>query len=400
MRPQIAWRSLGLLQRQSLRGPGQRAFQTAAKTRIPDFAFAFDIDGVLLRASKPLPGAADSLALLKEQGIPFILLTNGGGKHETARVAEISEKLNVPLDASHIVQSHSPFAELVKGPDEASALENKCVLVAGGDGDGCRRVAEQYGFRNVVTPGDIFMANPSIWPFSKNFSEYYKTFARPLPKPLDPTDPAKGLKIDAIFVFNDPRDWGLDTQVIMDILLSRQGLVGTLSEKNGQTNLPNHGYQQDGQPHLYFSNPDLFWAAAYPLPRIGQGGFREALEGVWAATTGGPSKGIELQKTVIGKPYQRTYEFAELQMLRNRSKVFGSIADQTPLQQVYMVGDNPESDIRGANSYRSPHGSSWKSILVRTGVYPGGEPAYVPTTIADNVQKGVHWALQNSNWSF
>jgi ribonucleotide monophosphatase NagD (HAD superfamily) len=59
-------------------------------------------------------------------------------------VAEISEKLNVPLDVTDIVQSHSPFAELVKGPDELSALENKCVLVAGGDGDNCRRVAEQY----------------------------------------------------------------------------------------------------------------------------------------------------------------------------------------------------------------------------------------------------------------
>jgi HAD superfamily hydrolase (TIGR01450 family) len=102
------------------------------------------IDGVLLRASKPIPGAAESLNLLKKQGIPFILLTNGGGKHETERVAEISEKLNVSLDPTDIIQSHSPFAELVKGTDEASALEHKCVLVTGGDGDRCRRVAEQY----------------------------------------------------------------------------------------------------------------------------------------------------------------------------------------------------------------------------------------------------------------
>ena len=361
--------------------------------------FNLSIDGVLLRSSKPIPGAADSLALLKEQNIPFILLTNGGGKHETERVAEISEKLNVPLDTSVIVQSHSPFAELVKGVDDASALEHKCVLVAGGDGDNCRKVSEQYGFKNVVTPGDIFMANPSVWPFSKNWADYYKTFARPLPKPLDPTDPNKGLKIDAVFVFNDPRDWALDTQVIMDILLSSQGHLGTLSAKNGQTDLPNHGYQQDNQPHLYFSNPDLWWAAAYPLPRLGQGGFREALEGVWAATTGGPSKGIELKKTVIGKPYQGTYEFAERQLRRNRSRIFGGAADLPPLQRVYMVGDNSESDIRGANSYRSEFGSSWHSILVRTGVYSGGEPAWAPQTVADDVQKGVQWALKTSKWS-
>lgn len=377
----------------------------------------YSIDGVLLRASKPIPGAADSLALLKEQGIPFLLLTNGGGKHETERVAEISEKLGIPLDATDIVQSHSPFAELVKGSDESSALEHKCVLVAGGDGDSCRRVAEQYvkdlfplfewymlsngdryGFKNVVTPADILMANPAVWPFSKNFSDYYRTFARPLPSPIDPNDPSKTLKIDAVFVFNDPRDWALDTQVIMDLLLSSQGRMGTLSEKNGRIDLPNHGYQQDGQPHLYFSNPDLWWAAAYPLPRLGQGGFREALEGVWAATTGGPSKGIELKKTVIGKPYQPTYEFAERQLLRNRLRTFGSSAERTPLEKVYMVGDNPESDIRGANSYRSEIGSSWHSILVRTGVYSGGEPAWIPQTIADNVYKGVQWALKSSKW--
>lgn len=238
------------------------------------------------------------------------------------------------------------------------------------------------------------MANPSIWPFSKNFAHYYETFARPLPKPLE-----DGLKIDAVFVFNDPRDWALDTQVILDILLSSQGYLGTLSEKNGCTDLPNHGYQQDGQPHLYFSNPDLWWAAAYPLPRLGQGGFREALEGVWAATTGGPSKGIELKKTVIGKPYQGTYEFAERQLLRNRARIFSNTTDLPPLQRVFMVGDNPESDIRGANSYRSENGSNWHSILVRTGVYRGGEPSWKPQTIEDDVQKAVQWALKASKWS-
>ena len=96
------------------------------------------IDGVLLRSSKPIPGAAESLTLLKEQGIPFILLTNGGGKHESERVADLSEKLQLPLDASVIIQSHSPFAEL------AGSLENKRVLVVGGDGDRCRQVAETY----------------------------------------------------------------------------------------------------------------------------------------------------------------------------------------------------------------------------------------------------------------
>ncbi|KAL3442514.1 HAD-like domain-containing protein [Aspergillus insuetus] len=404
MRPQGLWRSLGLIQRSSTYSflpTGASRCSTArhlsSAPRVPDFAFAFDIDGVLLRSSKPIPGAAESLALLKKEGIPFILLTNGGGKHETERVAEISEKLSIPLDADVIIQSHSPFAELVRGTETQPPLENKRVLVVGGDGNRCREVAERYGFRNVITPGDIFMANPSIWPFSKVFQDYYKTFTRPLSHTGDSNDPTKGLKIDAILVFNDPRDWALDAHIIVDLLLSSQGVLGTLSEKNGQTGLPNHGYQQDGQPPLYFSNPDLWWAAAYSLPRLGQGGFREALEGTWSAITGGPNKGVELYKTVIGKPSQGTYEFAENQLLRNRSRAFGFDTTR-PLRNVYMVGDNPESDIRGANSYRSAHDSKWHSILVRTGVYRGGEPAWTPKTIADDVHKAVEWGLQHSKW--
>ena len=60
--------------------------------------------------------------------------------------------------------------------------------------------------------------------------------------------------------------------------------------------------------------------------------------------------------------------------------------------------DNPESDIRGANEYRSPHGTEWKSILVKTGVYQGGEPAWKPTVCVGNVWDAVQWALNESGW--
>lgn len=56
----------------------------------------------------------------------------------------------------------------------------------------------------------------------------------------------------------------------------------------------------------------------------------------------------------------------------------------------YMVGDNPASDIAGANA----HG--WSSILVRTGVFHdthGEKPSYQPTVIVDDVEKGVEWAI-------
>ena len=58
----------------------------------------------------------------------------------------------------------------------------------------------------------------------------------------------KNLRIKAIFVYNDPRDMGLDLQLVTDLLLSHRGFVGTVSEKKD--------YLTDEQPKLYIANPD------------------------------------------------------------------------------------------------------------------------------------------------
>ena len=169
----------------------------------------------------------------------------------------------------------------------------------------------------------------------------YKAYARPLPRQVQDSHAPlySPLKIDAIFVFN-PRDWALDIQIVLDLLLSHAGILGTLSSLNGDSSLPNHGYQQDGQPDLYFSNPDLFWAAKYHLPRLGQGGFREALEGVWRQVTNNTGNNIILEKKMFGKPFQATYEFAERRLEDHRNHLLkkqGRDSSQA-LGRVYMIG--------------------------------------------------------------
>lgn len=66
-----------------------------------------------------------------------------------------------------------------------------------------------------------------------------------------------------------------------------------------------------------------------------------------------------------------------------------------------MVGDNPESDIRGANTFVSPEGTDWTSILVKTGVWrEGTTPKYTPKVVVDGVLEGVKWALQKEGYAF
>ena len=363
-------------------------------TQHPEFAFAFDIDGVLLRSSKPIPGAIQSLNYLQAKSIPFLLLTNGGGKHESHRIDDLNRKLQLhqPLKVSHLVQSHTPFARYVQPtPQHPEGLRDKPILVSGGDGAHARHAAKHYGFKSVILPGDIFHHDPAIWPFSRNFADYHASYAEPLP--CSPQD----LKIEAIFVYNDPRDWGLDIQLILDLLLSRQGYLGTHSTKNNNRSLANNGFLQDGRPPIYFSNADLLWAAGYHLNRLGQGGFQAALGGVWDALTGGEREGAKLQKTVIGKPFRETYEFAETRLVENLKD--GSAGGG--LRRVYMIGDNPESDIRGANTFQSPRGIEWVSLLTRSGVYQdrvGQSPSWAPRVIVDNVYDAVQYALEESGW--
>lgn len=81
-----------------------------------------------------------------------------------------------------------------------------------------------------------------------------------------------------------------------------------------------------------------------------------------------------------------------------------------PLKKVYMVGDNPESDIMGANNYTSKQGNAteWVSVLVKTGVYTDGDgerrydfearPELKPKIVVEDVNEAVQWGLRDMGW--
>jgi hypothetical protein len=95
----------------------------------------YSIDGVLLRGSTAIARAGKALEFLTTKRIPFILLTNGGGRSENDRATALTKSLGLELDPTMLVQSHTPFAGY-------EHLKDKCVLVVGGEGDYCRRVAK------------------------------------------------------------------------------------------------------------------------------------------------------------------------------------------------------------------------------------------------------------------
>ncbi|KAI1467768.1 HAD-superfamily hydrolase [Daldinia caldariorum] len=332
------------------------------------FAFAFDIDGVLVRGGRPIPEAIQAMKVLNGNNkygikVPYIFLTNGGGKTEAERCADLSGQLDIEISPAQFICGHTPMSEM--------ANKYNTVLVVGGEGEKCRTVAQGYGFKDVVTPGDIIKANAATTPFRKLTPEELRNSKE--------RDFSK-VTIEAIFVFADSRDWAGDLQIILDLAMSKGGRIGTLSETF------------DEGPPIYFSHNDVVWSAAHDNVRLGMGALRGIVEYTFKEVT----KGKTLQTHAFGKPQIGTFEFAT--RLLKRWRMNQHRLNKAP-ETVYFVGDTPESDIRGTNQYNEKAENDWYSILVKTGVYQDGtEPAYKPrvtvNTVLDAVNHGIEREME------
>ncbi|KAE8363774.1 HAD-like domain-containing protein [Aspergillus caelatus] len=333
---------------------------------VKNMAFCFDIDGVLAHGNIGLQEAKEALRILNgdnELGIqfPYILLTNGGGKTEEARCAQLSDVLGHPISTNQFIQSHTPMQAL------AEYYEN--VLVCGGEGFNIRKVAESYGFKNVVHPKDILAWDPTI-SLCRNFTEEERAQA----KPRDFSE----FKFDAILVLAESYDMSTDFQIILDLLLSANGkLMSWAKDPASKNAIARH-------IPIYFSQGDLLSPTEHKgAPRLHLGAFRVALEAQYKALTG-----LDLDRLVYGKPERATYICAD-EVFKNWME---EIHNERRLpENIYMIGDNPQSDIIGGNLY------GWNTCLVRTGVFRGeGNDANNPANfgVFDHVLDAVKAAIR------
>jgi len=126
-------------------------------------AFAFDIDGVLIHGKHALPAARRAFNILDGQNpfgvnIPRILLTNGGGKTEKDRAAELSEMIGCKIHEKELVQSHTVIKRVVQKHAHSP------VLILGGSHDGTKKVAQHYGFTQAYNSSDVWAWNPKSDP--------------------------------------------------------------------------------------------------------------------------------------------------------------------------------------------------------------------------------------------
>ncbi|KAJ6005001.1 hypothetical protein N7540_012800 [Penicillium herquei] len=328
-----------------------------------DFALAFDIDGVLMRGGKPIPEAIEAMKYINGENpygirVPYIFVTNGGGKTEQERCQDLSQQLEIDVSPGQFICGHTPMRDMADQYDT--------VLVVGGEGEKCRVVAEGYGFKNVITPGDIIKTRHDTTPFRKLTDDEFRD-SRIVD--LDKT------QIQAIFVFADSRDWAGDQQIILDCLVSKNGYL------NQRSDTFNEG------PPLFFSHNDILWSTSHEHSRIGMGALRASVEALYKAIAE-----KDLGTIAFGKPQMGTFKFATRLLQEWCQKSHG--IDKLP-STVYFFGDTPESDIRGTNDFDKIAENEWFSILVKTGVYQDGtDPRFAPKKICYNVLDGVKFAVE------
>jgi HAD superfamily hydrolase (TIGR01456 family) len=317
----------------------------------------FDIDGVILRGSKPLPQAVDSLNRLHDHKIPFILLTNGGGEMEYKKADFLSNVLGIEISPDQVILSHTPLKPIIKQYGE----EKKQILILG-----CKdvmTVSKEYGSFISHDIPSLAEHEPTRYPFIKFKSKQISN--------LD--------HIAAIFILHDPNNWGVELQITLDMLVHDNW------DKNSTPLYPNSPQKIP----IYSSNNDLLFAGQFRHSRLAAGAFVTTLKHLFHSI-----HKTDLVVEHYGKPFRKSFEFAEKQLMTWATRI-DSMPSNSRFSKIIMVGDNPKSDIRGANNFGAP----FESCLVRTGVFKGGvkdveDPA---AHVVDGIKDAVDIAVKYSS---
>ncbi|XP_077435027.1 haloacid dehalogenase-like hydrolase domain-containing 5 isoform X4 [Vanacampus margaritifer] len=226
-----------------------------------------------------------------------------------------------------------------------TAFHDKCVLVSG-QGP-ITDIARTLGFKKVVSMEQLREQHPLL-----DMVDHNRT-----PQAASNVG-HKFPQIEAVLLFGEPVRWETNLQLLVDVLLT-----------NGR---PSDAYDwSPEQLPVLACNMDLLWMAEAPSPRFGHGMFLLCLESAYKKLTG-----RELSyRALLGKPSLLTYRFAE-RALTHRNR-------QHKVQTIYAVGDNPMTDVYGANLYNRYLAQQHRQAPARTaGQETSSQPAEEPASVA------------------
>ncbi|CCD72480.1 Cat eye syndrome critical region protein 5 [Caenorhabditis elegans] len=293
------------------------------------FGIVLDIDGVLFRGRNMLPRVKEAFSLITDKKgnfvVPTVFLTNGTNSTEKNKAAQLSEQLGFRVPADNVLMSHSPLRMFTD-------LHDKQVLVVGQKN--ARAIAKgiiffRVGFKKVTTIDHLVKWFPHL---------DCTDFSRKLVDPKETEAARKRFRpIEAIVMLGEPLKWETSLQLMLDCVLT-YGKMDTMVFP-----LIAGGRRPDHIP-IVACNVDLVWMAdvASQLPRIGHGTFIHILDSLYEKLTG---QHLQFRAT-LGKPTEVSYLHAAHRIQRQAKAM--KLED---VKYVYVIGDNPMSDVLGARLF-------------------------------------------------
>ncbi|KAL4490231.1 hypothetical protein ABPG72_004270 [Tetrahymena utriculariae] len=328
-----------------------------SKIKIP--VIVSDIDGVLVQVQQQLPFVKSTLEAITQplnkidsikfniqdnQQIPFLLLTNRGGVTEKENAEELNnifdftQNSNFKFTEKQSLICHSAVKQLWK-----TEYSDKLVLVVG---NGCDDILKEEGSK-YITADEYLNVYPELVPMSQRGNKYQSLKA--VMDRLNMTSEeiyADYLQIHAVFIIQNSINWEDSIQLIIDLLTTCDGKIAHEFPKQ----------KLDKHIPIYSTVNDIMYKDHFRLARLDNKIFISSLQSAYKLIFNDNLKII-----TYGKPSLHQFEYAYSHIINN------FIHDGIEISNVYMIGDNPHTDIQGANI------AGWTSILVRTGIFVGSE---------------------------
>ncbi|XP_068693452.1 haloacid dehalogenase-like hydrolase domain-containing 5 [Montipora foliosa] len=275
----------------------------------PSFGVLLDIDGVLVRGRKPIPGAREALEMLRQAEVPSVFLTNGGCESEKEAAERLSDKIGFEVREDQMVLSHTPLKMF-------NWLHKKHVLISGQQN--IKEIIQGYGFTKVSDIEDVRKAYPLLDMVDRE--RRYDQIN--LGIPVEELPP-----IEAVLLLGEPVRWETNLQLIVDLLVTSGSPSSSSTTSN--EHIP-----------VIAVNTDLLYMAEAPLPRFGHGAFLMCLEALYKKLTGNKL----IYTALLGKPNLASYQYAEHCLLNQVNE-----SSSSQINSLYAIGDNLDTDIYGAN---------------------------------------------------
>ena len=327
-----------------------------------------DADGVLKLGYERIKAGTYAISTLRKYAIPFQIVTNDGGGTEESKAHHLSQILqlqrNQYITKKEMLLCHTPMQKALK--HFSLKDKHKLPLVIGNNNT--HTILKNYGITNYITEIEYALIFKHICPMNsiKAIKQPHTSIINEAQRRLRRRfNPYKPVAINSIFQLTECTNWEVPMQICSDLLVSKDGVPGTMRDNI---------HQQELSIHL--GNPDVVYMDTFALPRFCGGTFMYSLMCLVEKTYG-----IKVNYTAYGKPFRHIYNYA----IENAKKVYKGIS----IGNVYMIGDNPAVDIKGAND------NGIYSMLVRTGIFKGkvNDEKYPAKKVVEDVNEAIEFIL-------